>query len=81
MQVSLTKPELEKFIAEKVNAGDFASPEAVVEDALTRMMQEECSLTDADVDALNEAESQIDRGEFVEFDEFAAKMRQKYLSK
>ena len=78
MQVQLTKPELEKFISEKVNAGDFPTPQAVVEDALTRMMQDERTLTEDDVTAINESEAQIDRGEFIDFDAFSSQMRKKF---
>lgn len=35
----------------------------------------EPELTDEDINAINESEAQIDRGEYVEFDEFAAGSR------
>jgi Arc/MetJ-type ribon-helix-helix transcriptional regulator len=78
MQVQLTKPSLARFVDEKVKTGEFASAEAVVEDALTRMMQDEQSLTDDDERAIEAAEQEIDRGEAVDFDAFAADMRKKY---
>ena len=78
MQVQLVSPEIESFVAEKVKAGDFPTAEAVVEDALTRMMRDERALTDEDVKAINEAEEEMDRGELVDFDTFAAEMREKY---
>ena len=78
MNVELVSPEIEKFVAEKVKAGEFPSAEAVVEDALARMMRDESALTDEDVKAINQAEEEMDRGEVVEFDTFAAEMRQKY---
>ena len=78
MQLRLLKPELAKFVADKVEAGAFPSAEAVVEDALARMIAEETFLSDDDVAAINESEDQIDRGELVEFDAFAAEMRRKY---
>ena len=80
MQVELTKPELAKFVDEKVKSGDFPSREAVVEDALTRMMEDEVTLTDEDVAAINAAEEQIDRGEGIDFKDFAARMRKKYAA-
>ena len=82
MQVQLTKPELERYIAEQVQAGHFPSVEAAIEAAVERMMLagEEFELTDEDVDAINEADDQIGRGEFVEFDTFAAEMRKKFSS-
>lgn len=41
-------------------------------------MQNGQSLTDEDVEAINVAEDEMDRGECVSFDEFAAEMRKKY---
>jgi Arc/MetJ-type ribon-helix-helix transcriptional regulator len=78
MQVRLRKPELAKFVTEKVKAGQYASAEAVVEDALARMMEEEQTLTDEDRAAVKIADEEFDRGEFIDFDTFAAKMREKY---
>ena len=80
MQVRLTKPELERFIADQVKAGHFPSSEAAVEAAVEEMMRTraDAELTDEDVDAINESEAQIDRGESVDFDDFAAAMRKKY---
>lgn len=80
MQVRLTKPELERFITDQVKAGRFPSSDAAIEAAVERMMlaQADAELTDEDVDAINESEEQFDRGEFVDFDAFAAEMRKKY---
>ena len=79
MQVQLTRPELARFVAEKVKAGEFASPDAVIEDALVRMMQDEdAALGDADVAEIDAADAEFERGEVVEFDSFAAQMRQRY---
>jgi Arc/MetJ-type ribon-helix-helix transcriptional regulator len=78
MQVELTKPELAKFVEDKMKSGDFPSREAVVEDALARMMDEEATLTDDDVTAINAAENQIDRGESIDFDEFAVHQRERH---
>src|SRR5580658_10356359 len=81
MQVQLTKPELERFINDKVKSGDFDSASAVVEDALARMMLDDRALTADDVAAIREAEQRMDRGEFVDFDVFAQEMRKKYCGK
>ncbi len=80
MPLQLRKPELAKFVDDKVRAGDFPDAEAVVEDALARVMEEEEAevLTDEDVRAIAEADAAIDRGEHVDFDTFAAEMRKKY---
>ncbi len=78
MQLSLSKPEFERFIEAKVKCGDFPTPEAVVEDALARMMEEDVALTDEDMAAIKESDEQIDRGECVDFDTFAAAARKQY---
>jgi Arc/MetJ-type ribon-helix-helix transcriptional regulator len=80
MEVRLTKPQFQKFVDGKVKAGHFPTPEAVVEDALARMMEEDLRLTDADADAIAEADAQIDRGEVVDFDAFAAEMRREFVA-
>jgi putative addiction module CopG family antidote len=79
MQVQL-RPDVERFIAEQVKAGRFASADAAIEAAVERMMRtdESVELSDEDIEAINEAEAQIDRGEFIDLDTFAAEMRTKY---
>jgi Arc/MetJ-type ribon-helix-helix transcriptional regulator len=79
MQLRLNKPELARFVDEKVKAGEFPSPEAVIEDALTRMMQDE-QLTEEDVEAVNSSDEQIEHGEVVQLDEFADRIRRKHKS-
>ena len=80
MQLLPINPEVERFIDEEVQAGRFSSREAVVEAAIGKMMveREEFALDEEDVAAIIESEEQIDRGEFVEFETFAAEMRKKY---
>jgi Arc/MetJ-type ribon-helix-helix transcriptional regulator len=78
MQLRFSNPKLERFIDSKVKSGHFPTREAVVEDALSRMMDEEILLTDDDLAQIEEGDKAIDRGEFVEFDEFASRMRTKY---
>jgi Arc/MetJ-type ribon-helix-helix transcriptional regulator len=78
MDVQLKTPEVERYVDEQVKAGRFPTPEAVVEDALRRVMAEEVELTEEDIEAIKEADEQIDRGEYIEFQEFAARMRKKY---
>ena len=81
MQVHLRKPELERFIDQEVKAGHFDSPEAAVEAAVERMMrnQNDDELDDETAAAINRAEAQIDRGEGIDFKEFAAEMRKKFV--
>jgi Arc/MetJ-type ribon-helix-helix transcriptional regulator len=78
MHVRLSKPELERFVAEKVRSGHVPTPEAVVEDALVRMQNEDLTLTEKEWAAIREADKQIDHGECIDFDTFAAAMRAKH---
>jgi putative addiction module CopG family antidote len=74
------RPEVERYIAEQVKAGRYPSADAAIEAAVERMMRtdESVELTGEGIEAINEAEAQIDRGEFVDLDTFAAEMRTKY---
>jgi len=82
MQIRLTKPHLEQFIAEQVRAGAFPSADAAVEAAVEQMMHDPQSELDTPtVEAINRAEAQIDRGEGIEFEQFAAAMRRKIASR
>jgi Arc/MetJ-type ribon-helix-helix transcriptional regulator len=79
MEVRLTKPHIQKFVTAQVSAGHFPSPEAVVEDALARMMEEDVVLSVDDVAAIKEADAEFDRGEFIDFDDLAARARRKHV--
>ena len=82
MQVQLRRPELEKFIDDQVQAGHFPTPDAAIEAAVAQMMVDQGTdvLSDEDIAAIAESDAQIDRGECVEFDSFAAEMRKKYCN-
>jgi len=82
MQVQLRKPELKEFIEHEVKAGRFPSPEAAVEAAVERMMieGEDDELDDETVAAINRAEEQIERGDGIDFRQFADAMRKKFVS-
>jgi Arc/MetJ-type ribon-helix-helix transcriptional regulator len=79
LQLQLSKPGLEKFIDDQVKAGRFPSPEAVVEDALARMMEAEAGLTEEELDKLDAAEAEAERGDVVEWTDASAELRKKYL--
>lgn len=81
MAHQLRKPDLAKFVDEKVRAGEFPDAESVIESALARMMEEDEQgevLTDEDVREIELASEEMDRGEYIDFDVFAAEMRKKY---
>lgn len=83
MTIELTKSDLEEFIAEQVSAGRFASPAEVIEAGLARLMLEpEPAEPDPELDAeLDLAEAECERGEHRPFEEVAAELRRKYLTK
>jgi len=79
MQIKLKKPELERFIDAEVKAGHFPTAQAAVEAAVEQMMVERIyELDDETAAAINRAEEQIDRGEGIDFKQFAAEMRRKF---
>jgi len=63
----------------QVKAGHFPSPEAVVEAAVEHMMlhQHADELDDETAEAINRAEEQIERGEEIDFRQFASEMRKR----
>jgi antitoxin ParD1/3/4 len=77
MDVTL-KPEARAFVEDQIRAGRYGSAEDVVAEAVSRMMAD----SDVDLDeetaaAINRAEAQLDRGEGIDFDRFAAEMRRR----
>jgi Arc/MetJ-type ribon-helix-helix transcriptional regulator len=82
MDITLSKPEVERFVNEQVGAGHFASPAEVVEAALARLMLDPVfdDLDDATLAAMEEGNAQIERGEGIEFEAFAAEMRKRYTA-
>jgi Arc/MetJ-type ribon-helix-helix transcriptional regulator len=77
MQIQLSKPELQQFIDEEVRSGNFPTAEAAIEAAIEQMMSGR-ELTEEDWRAIEQADAEMDRGEYIEFDQWAAEMRQKY---
>jgi putative addiction module CopG family antidote len=79
MQIDVSRPELEKFIAEQVSAGRFASASEVVEAALARLMAGEAAedeeLDDETYAQLVRANEQIDRGEGYSVEEMRVHFR------
>jgi len=68
MAVTLINPELEKFVREQVKFGAFPSPEALLEEAVLRLMEDTSSPLSAEETAdLMEANAEIDRGEGVDW--------------
>ena len=81
MNVKL-KPTAQKFVEEQIQSGRFRSADDLLDEAVQRMMlEDELELDDETVAAINRAEEQIDQGEGIDFDEFAADMRKRIASK
>jgi Arc/MetJ-type ribon-helix-helix transcriptional regulator len=78
MNLELKQPELERYLDEQVRAGHFPTREAVVEYALKRVMEEQVELTEEDLADIAISDEQFARGEYVEWDDFAGRMRKKY---
>lgn len=83
MDISLTKPELRRFIEEQVRGGSFSSPADVVEAGLERLMLDLTpdELDEETIRSIERAEAEFDRGEDRSFAEVAAEFRKKYLGK
>ena len=61
-------PELERLVLEKVNRGEYESADALVEEALQRLIEDDANRSEI-LERIEAAEGEIDRGEFVEYDE------------
>ena len=71
----ILRDDIQRFIEERVKAGQFPTPESVVEAAIADMRDvEESELDDDTIAAINEAEAQADRGEGMDLDAFRAHM-------
>ncbi len=72
MNVTLP-PELEKRVRQKLERGDYDTAEALVQEAVHRLIEED----EVDLEGLRErlqrADSEIERGEGLEFDEHTTK--------
>jgi Arc/MetJ-type ribon-helix-helix transcriptional regulator len=79
----ILRPDIQRRIDEKVRSGEFESPDAVVEQALTFFLAyEEEEMDDAEFldtkAAIDEARAQAERGEGTSLDDFDQRMRAKY---
>ena len=74
-------PQLEKFVREKIAAGEYASPAEVVEAGIARLMLDAAPehFDQQALAAIRESKAQIARGEVVDFKQFAAEIRKRYI--
>ncbi len=82
MNVSL-RPELQRFVDDQVKAGHFASPDAVIEAGLARLMldPDPAELDEETLAAIDRAEEQIEQGQYRDWKEVSAELRAKYLGR
>jgi Arc/MetJ-type ribon-helix-helix transcriptional regulator len=82
MEISLDKPELQKFIDQEIRAGSYSSPAEVIEAGLARLMLDPVprELDAQDLDAIEESEGQIASGEDLDWKQVSAQLRKKYLN-
>jgi putative addiction module CopG family antidote len=79
MNLSLN-PDVQRFIEEKVRAGQFATPEDVVHTAIARLQSDEAiELDDEELAAIEEGLAQADRGEGRPWEQVREELRAKYL--
>ena len=84
MNLSLN-PAARQFIEERVRAGQYATAEEVVHEAIARLRSEEelaaDELDDDTLAALEESDAQYERGEVRDWKDVSAELRAKYLGK
>jgi Arc/MetJ-type ribon-helix-helix transcriptional regulator len=79
MNLSLNA-DVQRFIEEKVRAGQFATPEDVVHTAIARLQSDEAiELDDDELAAIEEGLAQADRGEGRPWEQVREELRAKYL--
>jgi Arc/MetJ-type ribon-helix-helix transcriptional regulator len=71
---------MERWIAEQVRAGRFATPEEVVDVAVAEFATStrDVELDDEDLAAIAEADAEVERGEVVDFDAFRAEFEKRF---
>ena len=68
MNVTLT-PALERRVQEKIERGDYDNADALIQEAIHRLIEEDELDLDALRERLRQADAEIDRGEGMDFDE------------
>lgn len=80
MKCVVKNPKLKEFFSDRVRAGQFDSVDAAVEEALERLMFDLTAVEFSSVHkvAIEKGMKQIARGETIDFDRFAKRMKKKY---
>jgi putative addiction module CopG family antidote len=76
------KSKAKKFITQQVKTGRFKSAGDVLDEALSRMMDDRVmTLDQRTLAAIDRSEDQIDRGDYQDWKAVSSKLRTKYLRK
>jgi len=76
MTITLS-PQTQRMLEDQLKKGNFASADEVLQAAL-QALDEVSELDEATLDAIDESEAQIARGEVLEWDEVLSRVRAKY---
>jgi Arc/MetJ-type ribon-helix-helix transcriptional regulator len=82
MQLSL-RPELQRFLDDQVKAGRYASQQEAVEAGIARLMLDPPAdhLDAQDVQDIRRSVDELRRCEVIDWREFSAQVRKKYLER
>jgi putative addiction module CopG family antidote len=79
MNLSLSQ-DVQRFIEEKVRAGQYATPEEVIHTAIARLQSDEAiELDDEQLAAIEEGLAQADRGEGRPWEQVREELRTNYF--
>jgi Arc/MetJ-type ribon-helix-helix transcriptional regulator len=79
LHVDITNLFIIRVIQGLVSSGEFASAEAVVTEGILRLTEVPLeSLSEEDRTAIAEADAELERGEFVDYDTVAAALLQRF---
>jgi Arc/MetJ-type ribon-helix-helix transcriptional regulator len=83
MQISVSKPDLVRFLQDQVNDGNFHSPEAVVEAALNllQLQAKPAPLSSETLASIKKSREQLERGEGRDLRDALGELRRKYESR
>jgi putative addiction module CopG family antidote len=76
------RPEVQKFVEDRIKAGQYASTDELVEAGIARLMLDPEPVLDEDtLHAIEEGEADGDRGDVVPWNKLKAELLGKYLAK
>lgn len=76
------RPEVQKFVEDRVKAGQFSSTTEMVEAGIARLMLDPQPVLDEEtLQAIEEGDVQADCGDVVPWDKLKAELMRKFLSR